>query len=102
MAVAAAAGRVEPGAMETWLAELEMKLSSAKSLISEVPDASNDYRSLSHAELEYKVIAVDALNKKVARLRYHFKFSIAQDDHEREQSRMDRRVHDQAMFERKL
>jgi hypothetical protein len=86
--VAAATGRYSSGATEQWRRDLEADRSVAKALQATLPPAPNDYTSLTHTELEAKLVELHSLRSKVMRLSEKYQAELAADDKEREHLRV--------------
>ena len=86
-AVAAATGQA--GALQHWQGEYEKDLSAAQRLVTETPDPSATYKSLSYSELESRLVSVHQIQSQADRLHAKYRASLAADDKEREQIRAD-------------
>lgn len=88
-AIVAATGQA--GAFQRWLEEYGNDLSEVRQLVAEAPDPSASFESLSHSELESKLVSVHQLQSKATMLNAKYRASLADDDMEREQIRADHR-----------
>lgn len=85
MAVSAATGMRNSGAISNWTSEWEADRTSAVTLTEGVPSANDDYSGLSPTELETKLVQVHALQSAIIRLKKKYEESVAADDRNREQ-----------------
>ena len=91
VAVAAASGLFGSGGMQIWHDELGADMSTVISLESKLPDDDADYSRFAESDLEAKLVEVHALFLEAERLSDKYKSTVAADDKEREQIRMDMR-----------
>jgi hypothetical protein len=92
LAVRAAKGSAQSGAVVGWIAEWESDLKAAHDLAREVPNSDETYQHSEHPSLETKLVEVHALATKAARLRDKYQKELASDDREREDIRADIRA----------
>lgn len=85
MAVSAAAGMRNSGAISNWTSEWEADRTSAVMLTEGLPSTNDDYSDLSPTELETKLVQVHTLQSAIARLKKKYEGSVASDDRDREQ-----------------
>lgn len=85
MAVSAAAGMRNSGAILNWISEWETDRTSAVTLAEGLPSANDDYSGLSPTELETKLVQVHAIQSAIVRLKKKYEGSVAADDHDRKQ-----------------
>jgi len=89
-AVFAMTGR--SGAMQAWLRDIDADRAALPALQATLQAAPDDYRSLTAAGLEDKLVELHRLGSKVKQLVEKYQASLAADDREREQLQADRRA----------
>lgn len=85
IAVSAATGMRNSGAISNWTSEWEADRTSAITLTEGLPSANGDYSVLSPTELETKLVQVHALQSVIDRLKKKYAESVSADDRDREQ-----------------
>jgi hypothetical protein len=83
-AAARAAGNTGPDGMQQWLSELDIDLSEAELLSSQLPAADLDYQALSDIDVELKLVEVLALSLRASALIDKYPASISAHETDRE------------------
>jgi hypothetical protein len=84
-AVLAPRGAVNSGAHVLWQRERDADLARVETVRAELPSAGETFDTVSPDELESKLVAIRALNRKATGLRDKYKDALAADDKTREQ-----------------
>jgi hypothetical protein len=83
-AAALAAGNSGPDGLQQWLSELDLDLSEAALLRSQLPAADLDYTALSDMDVELKLVEVLALSLRASALADKYQASISAQETDRE------------------
>jgi hypothetical protein len=83
-AAAHAAGNTGPEGLQQWLTELELDLSEAERLRSQLPAADPDYKFLSDVDVDIALVEVLALSLRASALAEKYRVSISVQETDRE------------------
>jgi hypothetical protein len=92
MAVAAAAGWLNSGAIQVWKDQLKQDQASVQALDAGPDLSAAEYRKVTQTQLEERLVELHGLHREIRRYIEKYRAALAADDKEREHIRADRRL----------
>jgi hypothetical protein len=84
MNVSSAKGSLGSGAIEVWKGHVTADQTTVRQLSHQLPKSVDDYRTLTHAQLEDKLVEVHNVTRTANKIADKYRASLADDDKDRD------------------